>query len=60
MRLFASYVYQEMELHKGYMRRLGLSLAEAETAPAALDNVSYTAAAFLIGANHIFSISSRI
>ena len=47
MRLFASYVHQildgEMEIHKGYMKRLGISLEEAESTPAALDNASYTA-----------------
>ena len=47
MRLFAGYVHQildgEMEIHKGYMHRLGISLQEAEATPAALDNVSYTA-----------------
>ena len=47
MRLFASYVHQildgEMEIHKSYMKRLGISLAEAESTSAALDNASYTA-----------------
>ena len=47
MRLFAGYVHQildgEMEIHKGYMRRLGISLEEAERTPVALDNASYTA-----------------
>ena len=47
MRLFASYVHQildgEMEIHKGYMKRLGISMAQAESTPAALDNASYTA-----------------
>ena len=47
MRLFASYVHQildgEMEIHKGYMKRLGIPLEEAESTPAALDNASYTA-----------------
>ena len=47
MRLFASYVHQildgEMEIHKSYMRRLGISMEEAENTPAALDNASYTA-----------------
>ena len=47
MRLFAGYVHQildgEMELHKGYMRRLGISPEEAERTPVALDNASYTA-----------------
>ena len=47
MRLFAGYVHQildgEMEIHKGYMARLGISLDEAEAAPVSLDNASYTA-----------------
>ena len=47
MRLFASYVHQildgEMEIHKSYMKRLGISPEEAERTPAALDNASYTA-----------------
>ncbi len=46
MRLFAGYVSQildgEMDIHKGYMRRLGISLDEAERAPVALDTLSYT------------------
>lgn len=46
MRLFAGYVSQildgEMDIHKGYMQRLGISLDEAEQAPAALDTLSYT------------------
>ena len=46
MRLFASYVHQildgEMDIHKGYMQRLGIPLEEAERAPVALDNLSYT------------------
>lgn len=46
MRLFASYVSQildgEMDIHKGYMQRLGISLEEVERAPVALDNLSYT------------------
>ncbi len=44
--LFASYVHQilsgEMEIHRRYMQRLGISLEEAEQAPAAPDNLSYT------------------
>lgn len=47
MSLFAGYVRQIMEgemlIHRGYMKRLGIPLAEAESAPAALDTVSYTA-----------------
>lgn len=46
MRLFAGYVHQildgEMDIHKGYMQRLGIPLVEAERAPVALDNLSYT------------------
>ena len=47
MRLFAGYVHQildgEMDIHKGYMQRLGIPLAEAERTPRALDKLSYTA-----------------
>ena len=47
MRLFANYVHQildgEMDIHKGYMKRLGIALADAESAKPALDNLSYTA-----------------
>lgn len=47
MRLFAGYVKQildgEMDIHRGYMSRLGIPLADAEQAQAALDNRSYTA-----------------
>ncbi len=46
MRLCASYVKQildgEMDIHKGYMQRLGISIEEAEQTKAALDNLSYT------------------
>lgn len=46
MRLCAGYVRQildgEMDIHKGYMQRLGISLREAEQTKAALDNLSYT------------------
>ena len=46
MGLFAGYVHQildgEMDIHKGYMARLGISLEEAEQTPVALDNISYT------------------
>ena len=47
MRLFANYVHQildgEMEIHKAYMKRLGIPLRDAESAAPALDNLSYTA-----------------
>lgn len=47
MRLFADYVHQildgEMDIHKGYMKRLGIALSDAEAACPALDNRSYTA-----------------
>lgn len=47
MRLFANYVHQildgEMDIHKGYMKRLGIALQDAESAKPALDNRSYTA-----------------
>ncbi len=47
MRLFADYVHQildgEMDIHKGYMKRLGIALENAESAKPALDNCSYTA-----------------
>ncbi len=46
MRLFAGYVSQildgEMDIHRGYMQRIGISLEAAEQAPVALDNRSYT------------------
>lgn len=46
MKLCAGYVKQildgEMDIHKGYMARLGISLDEAERTPVALDNLSYT------------------
>lgn len=46
MRLFANYVHQildgEMDIHKGYMKRLGIALSDAESAKPALDNRSYT------------------
>lgn len=46
MKLFAGYVSQildgEMDIHKGYMGRLGISQEEAEHTPLALDNISYT------------------
>ena len=37
MRLFAAYVHQildgEMDIHKGYMKRLGIALKDAESCP---------------------------
>ena len=46
MRLFAGYVGQildgEMDIHRGYMKRLGIALEDAESAALALDNRSYT------------------
>ena len=46
MRLFAGYVSQildgEMDIHKGYMQRLGISPEEAELTPASPDNLAYT------------------
>lgn len=46
MKLFAGYIHAildgEMDIHKAYMKRLGISLSEAEKTPAALDTVSYT------------------
>ncbi|MGC4018698.1 MAG: hypothetical protein QM793_05380 [Muricomes sp.] len=42
MRLFAGYVSQildgEMDIHKGYMQRLGISPEEAEQTPMGMDN----------------------
>jgi thiaminase/transcriptional activator TenA len=53
MRLFAAYVKQildgEMDIHRGYMARLGISLADAEKAQTALDNRSYTAYMLQVG-----------
>lgn len=47
MRAFAGYVHQildnEMNIHKSYMKRLGISSQQAELAAPALDNLSYTA-----------------
>lgn len=46
MRLCAGYVKQlldgEMDIHKSYMKRLGISEEEAESTPVSLDNLSYT------------------
>lgn len=45
MALFAGYVTQildgEMDIHRSYMERLGISLDEAERTPMAQDNLSY-------------------
>lgn len=47
MRAFAQYVHSildgEMDIHKGYMTRLGITQEQAESAQPALTNVSYTA-----------------
>lgn len=32
----------EMDIHRGYMKRLGISLEEAENTPVSIDNASYT------------------
>lgn len=46
MKLFAAYTHHildgEMEIHRSYMKRLGISLKEAENTKLALDNRSYT------------------
>ncbi len=46
MRKCACYVKQildgEMDIHRGYMKRLGISIDEAEHTAPALDNISYT------------------
>ncbi len=46
VRLFAGYTQQigggEMEIHRGYMARLGIDLKEAENTPVSLDNITYT------------------
>lgn len=46
MRIFANYVRQimsgEMDIHRGYMKRLGISLEDAERTVPSLDNLSYT------------------
>ena len=46
MGLFAGYTHAildgEMEIHRSYMKRLGISLSEAEKVKPALDNISYT------------------
>jgi len=47
MRYFAEYVWKildgEMDIHRGYMKRLGIERAEADSTPKSLDNHSYTA-----------------
>lgn len=47
MRVFSSYVASilngEMEIHRGYMARLGITEAQAEGVQPALSNLSYTA-----------------
>ena len=46
MKLFAGYTHAildgEMDIHRDYMARLGITPEEAETANVALDNLSYT------------------
>ena len=46
MKLFAGYTHAildgEMDIHRAYMARLGITPEEAETANVALDNLSYT------------------
>ena len=46
MKLFAGYTHAildgEMDIHRAYMARLGITPEEAETADVALDNLSYT------------------
>ncbi len=46
MRVFAAYVHQildgEMDIHRGYMKRLGIAPEDAQRALPALDNLSYT------------------
>ena len=47
MRYFADYIWRildgEMDIHRGYMQRLGISREEADSTPKSLDNHSYTA-----------------
>ena len=47
MRVFASYVASilngEMEIHRGYMKRLGITEEQAESVEPSLPNLSYTA-----------------
>ena len=46
MKLFAAYTHNildgEMDIHRTYMKRLGITQEEAETTPVSLDNRSYT------------------
>lgn len=46
MRVFAAYINEilegEMDIHKSYMKRLGISEKAAEEVQPALDNISYT------------------
>ncbi len=46
MRLFASYVHQltdgEMDLHRGYLGKFGITEQEVAETPRSLDNLSYT------------------
>ena len=46
MRAFSDYVSAilsgEMDIHKGYMKRLGISLSDAENTEVSMDNLSYT------------------
>lgn len=46
MHLFAGYTHSildgEMDIHRAYMERLGITREEAEQTPVALDNLSYT------------------
>ena len=46
MKIFSGYVSQilsgEMDIHKGYMERLGISINEAENTRISQDNLSYT------------------
>ena len=58
MGLFAGYTHAildgEMEIHRGYMKRLGISLEEAERAQPALDNLSYTSYMLRVALTHPF------
>ena len=53
MRIFANYVQQimsgEMDIHSGYMKRLGISPEDAERTVPSLDNLSYTSYMIRIG-----------
>lgn len=54
MRCFAGYIWNildgEMDIHRRYMKRLGISAAEADSTPKSLDNQSYTA--YMLRAAH--------